>query len=116
MPDVRGDGADEGRVPKHAQIEVRALASRFRYSPSTDGRDRKRDEADRAEDESCPAPPERFEEQACRQERKRPAEVEGGDVETDSAAAARGIGGLRDEAYAGHVDAGEPESGEDPQR
>ncbi len=86
-----------------------SLAGDVRNAARARDRDGQRQERDEPEDRGGAAPAQRLKEQTCGEERERAAEVERGDVEADRAAAARGLRVLRDEAHAGHVDAGQAE-------
>ena len=112
MSDVCADRADQRRVAKDAEIEMRALAGRLRDSARADRRDRQGGERDRAEDDRRPAPTEWLEQQTRREERERAAEIERRHVEAHRRAAAHGIGALRDQPDAGHVHTGEAEPGD----
>ena len=114
VSDVCADRADQRRVAKDAEIEMRALAGRLRDSARADRRDRQGGERDRAEDDRRPAPTEWLEQQTRREERERAAEIERRHVEAHRGAAARGVGALRDQPDAGHVHAREAEPRDRP--
>ena len=116
MAAVRDDGPQKRTVSQDANVQVRASALHLRKAACAHDGQRQRDQRDKCEGKRCAAPAERLEQEPGREERERAAEIERRDVGAHGEAPSARRGMLRDEPDAGHVHAGQPEAGEDPQQ